>query len=86
MPIRPRTIWPAVILAASRNDKVNGRTITLTDSIMTRNGFNQSGAPSGRKWAIDSFLLNMKLEIIRLSHKGKPNEKVIIKCLLKLIR
>jgi hypothetical protein len=40
---------PALIFAASRNDKVIGRTIIEDDSISTRNGFNQSGAPSGSK-------------------------------------
>jgi len=49
MPTRLRTMWPALIFAANRNDRVNGRTIILVVSIRTRNGFNQSGAPSGRK-------------------------------------
>ena len=43
---------PAVIFAARRNIKVTGRTIVLLVSISTRNGFNQVGALSGRKWAI----------------------------------
>lgn len=42
-------MWPALMFAASRNDKVSGRTVILVVSIRTRNGFNQSGAPSGRK-------------------------------------
>lgn len=46
---RPKTMWPALILAAKRNDRVRGRTVILVVSIITRNGFNQSGAPSGRK-------------------------------------
>lgn len=49
MPTRERTMCPALIFAASRNDRVNGRTITLVVSISTRNGLSQSGAPSGRK-------------------------------------
>jgi len=40
---------PALILAARRNDKVIGRTVTLVVSIRTRKGLSQSGAPSGRK-------------------------------------
>lgn len=40
---------PALMLAASRNDKVNGRTRILVVSISTRNGFSHKGAPSGRK-------------------------------------
>jgi hypothetical protein len=47
--IKDKTICPAVILAANRNDRVIGRTMILVLSIKTRNGFNQSGAPSGRK-------------------------------------
>jgi hypothetical protein len=49
IPIRLRTIWPALMLAANRNDRVRGRTRTLVVSIRTRKGFNQSGAPSGKK-------------------------------------
>jgi len=51
-PSKDRTICPALMLAANRNDRVRGRTITLVVSIRTRNGFSQSGAPSGRKWAV----------------------------------
>ena len=41
------------MLAARRKDRVRGRTITLVVSIRTKNGLSQSGAPSGRKWAVD---------------------------------
>jgi hypothetical protein len=44
---------PAVMFAASRNDKVIGRTMILVVSIITRNGFSHSGAPSGKKCATD---------------------------------
>lgn len=40
---------PAVMLAASRKDRVIGRTTVLIVSMRTRNGFSQIGAPSGRK-------------------------------------
>jgi len=53
MPIRLRTMWPALMFAARRNERVIGRTATLVVSINTRAGLSQSGAPSGRKWAID---------------------------------
>ena len=49
------TICPAVILAANRNESVIGRTKILVVSIRTRNGFNHSGAPSGKKCATDFF-------------------------------
>lgn len=74
-------MWPALILAANRKDRVIGRTATLVVSINTRNGFNQSGAPSGRKWAID-FLRELKnVDRIIANHKGRPKIKVKIKCL-----
>jgi hypothetical protein len=72
---------PAVIFAANRNDKVIGRTRTLVVSIITRNGFSHSGAPSGKKWAVDFLGENLKLEINILIHIGKPMHSVIIKCL-----
>ena len=53
--IRVSTMWPAVMLAANRNDSVIGRTMILVVSIITKNGFNHSGAPSGKKCAIDFF-------------------------------
>jgi hypothetical protein len=47
----------------------------------TRNGFSQSGAPSGRKCAID-FLIDLKnLDIIIDNHKGKLKINVKIRCL-----
>lgn len=79
--IKVSTICPAVILAASRNDRVIGRTDTLIVSISTRKGLSHSGAPSGRKWAIDFFGLKAKDEIISLSHIGRPIDSVKIKCL-----
>lgn len=58
-----------------------GRTVTLVVSISTRNGLSQSGAPSGRKWAID-FLIDLKnLDSIIDNHKGNPKISVKIKCL-----
>lgn len=72
------------MFAANRNDRVRGRTSTLVDSINTRNGFNQSGAPSGRKWAVDALGLNLNLEIISLNHMGSPRDRVVIKCLVEL--
>lgn len=81
IPIRPSTMCPALMLAASRNDRVIGRTVTLVDSIRTRNGFSQSGAPSGRKWAIDFLIDLKKLDIIIANQKGNPKISVKIKCL-----
>jgi hypothetical protein len=72
------------MLAANRNDRVRGRTSTLVVSIITKNGFSQSGAPSGRKCAVDGFGACMNLEKIRLSHKGKPSVRVKIRWLERL--
>lgn len=79
--IRVRTMCPAVMLAASRNDSVIGRTKILVVSINTKNGFNHSGAPSGRKCATDFFGEYVKDEMIILNHIGSPIDKVIIRCL-----
>lgn len=81
VPTNDRTMWPAVIFAASRNDSVRGRTSTLVDSMRTRNGFSQSGAPSGRKCAVVFLGAYRNLEMIILSHNGNPIVKVMIKWL-----
>ena len=47
MPIRPSTICPALIFAASRKERVIGRIIILRDSTRTRKGFNQPGPYCG---------------------------------------
>ena len=72
-------MWPALIFAANRKDKVIGRTVILVVSINTKNGFSQSGAPSGRKWAIDFFKDLINLDIIIESHSGRPKINVKIK-------
>jgi len=75
---------PALILAASRNDRVIGRTAILVDSISTKKGFNQSGAPSGRRWAAVALGLWTALDRISDSHRGNPSDRVRIKCLVIL--
>lgn len=77
-------MWPALILAANRKDKVMGRTPVLTVSIITRNGFNQSGAPAGKKCAAKEDGALITAEKISDNHKGKPNESVIIRWLEEL--
>lgn len=79
--ISVKTMCPAVMFAANRNDRVIGRTKILVVSIITKKGFNHSGAPSGRKWAVDFFGAKLKLDINILIHIGKPIHSVIIKCL-----
>jgi hypothetical protein len=79
--INVSTMCPAVIFAASRKDSVIGRTIILVVSIITKNGFNHSGAPSGKKCATDFLGECINDEIIIDSHIGRPIDRVIIKCL-----
>jgi len=77
-------MWPALIFAANRNDNVNGRTKILVVSIKIRNGFSQSGAPSGSKWATDALGCLANVDKINANHSGKPNDKVKIKWLESL--
>lgn len=43
--------WPAIIFAAKRTDRVNGRIIFLIVSIHTINIINIEGVPWGTMWA-----------------------------------
>jgi len=79
--IKVSTMCPAVIFAASRKDSVIGRTKILVVSISTRNGFNHSGAPSGKKWATDFLGEWANDEMIIDNHIGNPIDSVMIKCL-----
>lgn len=63
------------MLAASRNDKVIGRTSILIVSIRIRAGDNQSGAFDGRRWAIVDLGAFCIAEIISINHKGRANER-----------
>ena len=53
----------------------------LVVSISTKNGFNQSGAPSGKKWATDALNDLVNLDNTILSQTGRPIVSVKIKCL-----
>lgn len=75
----PSTMCPALIFAASRNDSVRGRTPILVVSIKIRNGFSHEGAPSGKKCAMNCFVLYVILEIIIDNHNGNPRDRVNIK-------
>jgi hypothetical protein len=77
-------MWPALIFAASRKDRVIGRTKILVVSIRTKNGLSQSGAPSGRKWATEALGDLEKDDRIILNHRGRPNLRVKIRCLVVL--
>ena len=84
MAINIITMWPALMLAARRKDKVIGRTVILEDSIKTRNGLSQEGAPPGSSMARNFMGAERREERIRLSHKVRPNENVKIRWLDEL--
>lgn len=48
---RHKRRWPAIILAASRTLKVNGRMVFLINSMQTIKGIRGLGVPRGTKWA-----------------------------------
>lgn len=54
-PTNPKTIWPAVMLAARRKHRVRGRIKILRVSIRMRAGLSQSGAPEGSRFATTFF-------------------------------
>lgn len=75
-PARVNTTCPALMFAARRKDRVIGRRIALTVSIRTKKGFNQSGAPEGRRLArkeVGEFETEDK---IRANHIGIPSLRV----------
>lgn len=84
IPISVKTIWPAVMLAASRKLSVIGRTEILVVSIRTKNGFNQLGAPPGRRAAAQEDGFDSRPEIIRDSQIGRPITRVKERCLVRL--
>ena len=78
-PISPKIIWPAVIFAARRKERVTGRAIILTVSTSTRKGFSQSGAPPGRRPARKDFGEYIALERIKESQSERPRGRVKIR-------
>lgn len=77
-------MWPALMLAASRKERVMGRRHILMVSINTKKGFNQSGAPAGRRWAAKDEGDHVIEVRIRESHKGRPKVRVIRRWLVGL--
>lgn len=84
IPINPNRMCPALIFAARRNDRVIKRTEILSVSVITRKGFNHSGAPLGSRWATNDLgAWNNPLKI-KLNHSGSPSTRVNIRCLVVL--
>lgn len=75
-PIRARTMCPALMFAASRKERVAGRTMILIVSAKVRNGFSQSGAPSGRRAAVKAEILFFIDLIISAIQRGSPKDRV----------
>lgn len=70
---KPTIKWPAIILAANRIDKVKGRIKWLILSIITINGDNNKGLPSGTKWA--AVILKFLNQPIIKNDNQKTNPK-----------
>ena len=83
-PINLNTMWPALILAASRKDKVTGRTRVLIVSTIIRKGLSHLGAPAGRRWAANAVGELIREDKIKASHSGSPRLNVVNRCLVGL--
>ena len=72
------------MFATSRTESVMGRTIILIDSTTTKKGFNQSGAPLGRRDPINILGEYIILDKINDNHMGRPKASLNTICLLYL--
>ena len=84
-PCEPNNVnnkWPATILAANRIERVIGRIIFLTVSIITIIGIKNDGVPKGTKWASKLLYWNMIENNIVPNQIGRAKTKVIDKCLV----
>lgn len=75
----PKIMCPVLILAASRKERVIGRTRILIDSIRTSAGASHLGAPDGSRFAANSFGEFEREDIIKPSQRGNPNDRVSIR-------
>ena len=69
-------MWPALILAVNRKAKIIGRAETLVISTISKNQFNQPGAPLGRRLAIKEDVFHLIADKIKDNHKGRARDKV----------
>ena len=84
-PCEPNNVnnkWPATILAANRIDKVIGRIIFLTVSIITIIGIRNEGVPKGTRWANNLLYWKIIENNIVPNQIGKARTNVIDKCLV----
>lgn len=71
VPIRVRRMWPVLMFAARRNDRVRGRAEMLLISIPNRNGFSQFGAPLGSRLDKNLKIFRARDEIMMASQRGR---------------
>jgi len=74
--------WPAIILAASRTDRVIGRIMFLVVSIITIKEANIIGVPLGTKWENILFVLLIQPKILNNNHIGRAIDIVKVRCLV----
>ena len=77
-------IWPVLRLAVRHTDKVIGRTINLTSSIIHSGGFKKEGEPRGCRWARNDPKSYLILLITILSQIGNDSARLIARCLVNL--
>lgn len=68
--------WPLIMLAVKRTDRVIGRIIFLTVSIITIKKLNAIGEPIGTKWAITILNLLINENKIKVIQNGKAKNIV----------
>lgn len=71
-------MWPALMFAASRKDRVTGRNKILIVSMRTKKGFNHAGAPPGSRDAATEEGENEAPDKISEVQRGRPKAKVKI--------
>lgn len=81
MLVKVSRMWPAVMFAHSRTDRVTGRIICLIDSINTINWDNARGVESGTRCLKNWLVLCVILKMIVLIQNGSARAKVNIICL-----
>lgn len=69
---------PAIILAESRTARVPGRITFLIVSINTIKGIKTGGVPWGTRCANICFVLLIHPNNMKLSHRGRAKERVIV--------
>ena len=75
-------IWPEIILAVNRTDKVRGRIIILIISIKIKKGAKILGLPKGVKWVIIMLGNLNHPKRKKIKKKVKEKYKFIFNCLV----